>query len=132
MAMQKPTKLPLPTSFAQLCGFIGTLYKGLVLVAQAKQDVNAVVAFTIPADDWGTDDTVPQYPYYLDIEVDGLLETDIVDVNVAPASAWTASAAEFTNTESSAGKFRLRCKNIPEEPILAEYHITNTVEYAME
>ena len=130
--LRRPAKLPLESSFASLCAFIGNLRTGLLMLGQCKQDINAAVAFTIPTTGWGTDTTVPQYPYYLDIDVSGLLATDIVDVNVAPANAWTASAAEFTSTQSYAGKFRLRCANIPEAAISAEYHVTNTVEYTAE
>ena len=130
--LRRPAKLPLESSFAWLCGFIANLRDGLLLLGQSKQDINAVVAFTIPTTGWGTDNTVPHYPYFLDIDVSGLLATDIVDVNVAPANAWTASAAEFTSTQSYAGKFRLRCANIPEAAISAEYHVTNTVEYTAE
>ena len=92
-------KISLSTSFAWLCGFIGTLHSGLVLLSQNKQDITAAVSFTIPADGWGTDSSVPDYPYYLDVNVAGLSATDIVDVNIAPASALTASAAEFLGTE---------------------------------
>ena len=123
-------KLPLPDSFAWLCGFIGTLHTCLGILASGKQEVSEAVQFTIPATGWGTDSSVPQYPYYNDFSVAGLLATDIVDVNVAPGSAWAASAAEFTSTESSDGKFRLRCKNAPTEAITAQYHITNTANYA--
>lgn len=132
MARTTPMKLPLPTSFAWLCGFIGALHDGLTLLAQGKQEVNAVVSFTIPTSGWVTDSSVPSYPYYLDVSVEGLLASDIVDVNIAPASAWTASAAEFTCTESAAGRFRLRCKNVPAAAISAEYHVTNTAEYDAE
>lgn len=127
----RPAKIPLETSFASLCGFIANLRTGLLLVGQTKQDIHAAVSFTIPTTGWGTDNSVPQYPYYLDVNVTGLLATDIVDVTVAPASAWTASAAEFTNTQSYAGKFRLRCKSIPEAVISAQYQVTNTAEYTV-
>lgn len=132
MAMKKPFKLPLSTSFSWLCGFIGTLHDGVLLLGSNKHDVNAAVPFTIPAAGWGTDTSVSSHPNYIDITVDGLLSSDIVDVNVSPVSAAVASAAEFTNTESFNGKFRLRCKYVPEAEISAEYHVTNTVEYAAE
>ncbi len=123
-------KLSKEESFAWLCGFIGALHSGLVLVSQNKQDISAAVSFTIPTIGWGTDSTVSGYPYYYDVTVVGLLATDIVDVNIAPASAMAASEAEFLSTESRAGSFRLRCKNIPTADISAEYHITNTVIYS--
>ena len=130
--LTRPAKLPLEASFASLCAFIGNLRAGVLMLGQHKQDVNAAVAFTIPTTGWGADNSVPQYPNYLDINVSGLLATDIVDVNVAPASAWTASAAEFTSTESFAGRFRLRCANVPTAAISAEYHVTNTAAYTAE
>ena len=123
-------KVPLKTSFAFLCGFIGTLRDGLELLAQNKADVNAVVNFTIPTSGWGTDNTVPSHPNYIDIAVTSLLDTDIVEVNVAPESVNTARAANFTVTQSYAGKFRLRAEKIPTAAISAQYHIINTVAYS--
>lgn len=123
-------KLPLSTSFAWLCGFIGTLHDCVNVLAAGKLDVNAVVPFTIPTTGWGTDESVPSHPYYRDFAVTGLTDADIVDVNVSPASATAASVAGFTNTQSYAGKFRLRCQYIPTAEIQAEYHITNTAEYS--
>ena len=122
-------KVPLKTSFAFLCGFIGTLRDGLELLAQNKADVNAVVNFTVPTSGWGTDNTVPSYPNYIDIAVTGLLATDIVSVVVSPESAGVARAANFTTTQSYAGKFRLRAANVPTAAITAQYHITNTAAY---
>ena len=124
-------KLPKETSFAWLCGFIGALHDCVNVLAAGKQDVNVAVSFTIPTTGWGTDSSVPTHPYCRDFAVTGLLETDIVDVNVAPASAQAASEAGFTSTQSYAGKFRLRCKAVPKTAIQAEYHITNTAEYAV-
>lgn len=94
-----------------------------------KADKPIRATITIPTDGWGTDDTVPSHPFYLDIAVTGLSDTDIVDVTVAPASAITAGNAGFANTQSYTGRFRLRCQYIPETEIEAEYHITNTAEY---
>ena len=126
-------KLPKETSFAWLCGFIGALHDCVNILAQGKQDVNAVAAFTIPTTGWGTDNSVPQYPYYLDVSVNGLAATDIVNVTIAPESAWAASAAEFYPcTQSYDGYFRLRCANVPETDLTAQYHITNTAEYSAE
>jgi hypothetical protein len=125
----RPIKLPLPTSFAQLCGFVGKLRDGLVLLSTDKHDVNGLVSFTIPTSGWGTDHTVPSHPNYIDIEIEGLLASDIVEVNVAPGSTEVARKADFTPTQTLAGKLRLHCKNIPESQISAEYHITNTVAY---
>ena len=130
--LTRPAKLPLETSFAWLCGFIGTLYSGLLLLAQGKHDVNAAVSFTIPVSGWGTDSSVPSHPNYIDITVQGLLATDLVAVDVAPASASVAETANFTSTESYAGKFRLRAEHIPTAAITAQYHVTNTADYETE
>ncbi len=122
-------KLPKEYSFAYLCGYVAAIRDGFTTILDDKQDIHGATSLTIPATGWGTDSSVPDYPYYKDFTVSGLLATDIVDINIAPASALTASAAEFLGTESSAGSFRLRCKNVPAAAITAQYHITNTVGY---
>lgn len=98
-------------------------------ILHEKQDINSKVAFTIPTTGWGTDSSVPQHPKFIDITVSGLLETDIVAVDVAPGSSEIARAANFTNTQSYAGKFRLRAASVPTAAISAQYHIINTVKY---
>ena len=130
--LQRPAKLPLETSFAWLCGFIGTLSSGLQLLAAGKEEVNDKVDFTIPVSGWGTDSSVPTHPNYIDITMSGLLASDIVAVDVAPGSVSVARAANFTTTQSYAGKFRLRCETIPTAAISAQYHITNTENYETE
>ena len=130
--LTRPAKLPLESSFAWLCGFIGTLWQGLQILVSGKEEVNPGVSFTIPTSGWGTDSSVPNHPNYIDITVSGLLATDIVAVDVAPGSYEVASEANFCSTESYAGKFRLRAENIPSAAITAQYHVTNTVEYETE
>lgn len=125
-------KLPKETSFAWLCGFIGTLHTCINVLAQGKADVNEKVDFTIPVSGWGTDNSVPSHPNYIDVTVSGLLATDIVAVDVAPGSASVAEAANFTSTQSYAGYFRLRAESVPTAAITAQYHITNTAEYETE
>lgn len=125
-------KLPKESSFAWLCGFIGTLHACVNILAQGKLDVNECVDFTIPTEGWGTEDektSVPGYPYYIDIAAVGVLDSDVVAVDVAPVSKNAAEAANFTNTQSYAGKFRLRAESIPTAEIAAQYHITNTADY---
>lgn len=128
--MTKPAKLPLETSFALLCGFIGNLRTGLLRLDANKHEVNARKSFTIPTSGWGTDSSCPSHPNYIDIAISGLTADDIVEVNVAPSSVEVARAADFTTTQSYAGKLRLHCKTVPTAAISAEYHITNTVAYA--
>lgn len=125
-------KFPLPESFAWLCGFIGTLHDCLGVLAAGKLDVNAAVLFTIPTTGWGTDSSVPSHPYYKDVPVTGLSDSDIVSVTVAPTSAEAARAAGFSNTQSYSGYFRIRCAAVPQTAISAEYHITNTAEYQVQ
>lgn len=129
--MKRPAKLPLEASFAWLCGFIGTIWKGIHLLTSGKQEVTQAVPFTIPTSGWGTDNSVPDYPNYIDITVSGLLSSDIVAVDVTPGSFKAASSANFASTESYNGKFRLRAATVPTETIAAQYHITNTAEYAV-
>lgn len=129
--LTRPVKLPLAESFAWLCGFIGTLRSGLEMLSTDKHDINAAVDFTIPVSGWGTDNSVPSHPHYIDIAVNGMLASDIVAVNVAPVSVPAAREANFTNTQSYVGKFRLRAKCVPTEAITAQYHITNTAAYSV-
>ena len=97
-------------------------------ILHEKQDITAAVSFTIPANGWGEDDSSPGY-FYCDISIEGLLDTDIVDVTVLPEFYDVAGAAGFIATESLPGKLRLRAASVPEAEISAQYHITNTVKY---
>lgn len=90
----------------------------------AKADKPEYIDFTIPATGWKTDNTVPGYTHYLDIQVKDLTANDKVDVCVAPASKAVADAARFTATESLAGVLRLRAANVPAAAITAQYHIS--------
>lgn len=88
-----------------------------------KQDISPAVDLVIPTTGWGTDTSVPSHPQYYDIAVTGLQEQDIVAVEVAPGSCDVARAASFANTQSYAGKVRLRAKSVPTEAITAQYRI---------
>ena len=103
---------------------------GISTVSSDKQKIHGAVPFTIPTEGWSVDLTMLDYPRYIDIPVEGLSGSDIVDVNVSPASCTIAKNADFTNVESYDGTFRLRAKNVPEAEISAEYHITNTTNTA--
>ena len=101
------------------------------MMADSLEEVDAVKAdkpeyidFTIPATGWKTDNTVPGYTHYLDIQVKGLTADDKVDVRVAPASKAVADAARFTATESLAGVLRLRAANVPSAAITAQYDVS--------
>ena len=93
-------------------------------VDKVKADKPQYIDFTIPATGWKTDNTVPGYTHYLDIQVKDLTANDKVDVCVAPASKAVADAARFTATESLAGVLRLRAANVPTAAITAQYHIS--------
>lgn len=146
-------KLPLAVGFAALCDNIKAIRKtaeqsgsAVSTLAEAtsnaldevddilmeKQDINPAVTFTIPTTGWGSDDTVPQFPNFYDVAVSNLLESDVVAVDVAPGSADAARAANFTTTQTYAGKFRLRAKNVPSKAIEEQYRIINTVKYTVQ
>ena len=93
-------------------------------VDKVKADKPEYIDFTIPATGWKTDNTVPGYTHYLDIQVKDLTANDKVDVCVAPASKAVADAARFTATESLAGVLRLRAANVPSAAITAQYDVS--------
>lgn len=93
-------------------------------VDKVKADKPQHIDFTIPATGWKTDNTVPGYTHYLDIQVKDLTANDKVDVCVAPASKAVADAARFTATESLAGVLRLRAANVPSAAITAQYDVS--------
>ena len=93
-------------------------------VDKVKADKPEYIDITIPATGWQTDNTVPGYTHYLDIQVKGLTADDKVDVRVAPASKAVADAARFTATESLAGVLRLRAANVPSAAITAQYDVS--------
>lgn len=88
-----------------------------------KQDIGPAADIVIPTTGWVTDASVPSYPLCYDISIDGLTEKDVVAVDVAPGSRDVARAASFANTQSYAGKVRLRAKSVPTEAITAQYRI---------
>lgn len=94
-----------------------------------KQNITPLVPITIPATGWGSDTAYPKYPHCYDIAIDGLLETDVVAVESLPESEDVARAANFMQTQSYAGKVRLRAENVPAGAISAQYRIINTVSY---
>lgn len=88
-----------------------------------KADKVEVHSFTIQTTGWAMDTAVSGFANYFDISVDGMTDNDIVNVMVAPVSSKIAVRAQFTNTESFNGYFRLRAKNIPESEISAQWYI---------
>lgn len=81
-----------------------------------------VHSMTIPADGWKTDNTVVEYPYYLDISADGVLSTTVVSVSIAPESADVARDAMLTNPLTGEGFIRMRAHNIPTASITAQWY----------
>lgn len=88
-----------------------------------KADKVEVHSFTIQTTGWAMDTAVSGFANYYDISVDGMTDNDVVNVMVAPVSSRIAVRAQFTNTESFNGYFRLRAKNIPESEISAQWYI---------
>ena len=92
-----------------------------------KRDITALMPITIPTTGWGADSTYPPYSMYYDIAIDGLLDTDIVVVETLPGYEEAAREANFMQTQSYAGKVRLRAEKAPTAAISAQYRIISTV-----
>lgn len=95
-------------------------------VDAVKLDKPQVVAVSIPATGWQTDEAEDAaYPLYYDITVPGLTAVDIADVRIAPGSQPAAIACGLCATsETLAGMIRLRAVSAPTEALAAEYVIT--------
>lgn len=79
---------------------------------------------TIPATGWGTDTSVTGYTKYIDVSISGLTAADTVCVIIADTSSSVADAACLCGEgQSSAGKFRIRARNIPTAAMTATYYI---------
>ena len=94
-----------------------------------RQRITPLVPITISTEGWGTDETYSKYPNCYDIEIDGVLETDVAVVESLPESEDVVRAANFMQTQTYAGKVRLRAENVPTEAISAQYRIINAVPY---
>ena len=129
-------KLPLPTSFASLCGYIATLRQGLELLAEdldTKADLPTSVSMTIPITGWLRDeDPEPEegeeeeevesndYPYYYDYPVSGITAANRAEITVAANSIGTAANCGLCPmNETIAGYIRIRAVGVPEEAITA-------------
>lgn len=97
--------------------------KKITELQSQKADKVEVHSFTIQTTGWAMDTAVSGFANYYDISVDGMTDNDVVNVMVAPVSSRIAVRAQFTNTESFNGYFRLRAKNIPESEISAQWYI---------
>lgn len=122
MALTKPAKLPLPESFASLCGYIATLRQGLGLLAEAidaKADTPTSISMTIPTTGWSQDNTAV-YPYYYDFAVQGITADNRAEVTLAVSSLQAAADCGICPTnETIAGYIRLRAMSVPTASMVA-------------
>ena len=76
---------------------------------------------TIPAEGWKSDGSI-SYPYYIDIQISGIKESDCIAVTISPEDIDVAKAAYFTTTEAKNNVLRLRARKIPTKQISASYY----------
>ena len=76
---------------------------------------------TIPAEGWKSDSSI-SYPYYIDIQISGIKESDCIAVTISPEDIDVAKAAYFTTTEAKNNVLRLRARKIPTKQISASYY----------
>lgn len=96
----------------------GKILKDLV---DTKPDEVKLFPLTIPATGWQTDGSV-SYPYYIDLSITGIKESDCIGVTVSPDDYDAAKAACFTITETKNGILKLRARNIPTKTLRASYY----------
>lgn len=96
----------------------GKILKELV---DKKPDEMKLYPITIPANGWSSDSQT-SYPYYIDISIDGIKESDCIAVTISPDDIDTAKAALFTTTEAKTNVLRLRAKYIPSKELSAFYY----------
>ena len=87
-----------------------------------KADGITVHSMIIPAEGWQTDSAVAEYPYYLDIQADGVLSSTVVSVSIEPESADVARDAMLTNPLTGDGFIRMRAHSIPTASITAQWY----------
>lgn len=91
-----------------------------------KMDMpSSSVIYIIPHEAvWHEDASVPDFPYYMEYEIDGLTTKDIVNINIAPSSIGDATACGLCGiTESLNGKVRVRTQRLPSTIINGEYFV---------
>ena len=76
---------------------------------------------TIPTEGWKSDGSI-SYPYYIDIQISGIKESDCIAVTISPEDIDVAKAAYFTTTEAKNNVLRLRARKIPTKQISANYY----------
>lgn len=96
----------------------GKVLKNLI---DKKPDEMKLYPITIPAKGWKSDGSI-SYPYYIDIQISGIKESDCIAVTISPEDIDVAKAAYFTTTEAKNNVLRLRAKYIPSKEISAFYY----------
>lgn len=96
----------------------GKVLKNLI---DKKPDEMKLYPITIPAEGWKSDSSI-SYPYYIDIQISGIKESDCIAVTISPEDIDVAKAAYFTTTEAKNNVLRLRARKIPTKQISASYY----------
>lgn len=96
----------------------GKVLKNLI---DKKPDEMKLYPITIPAEGWKFDSSI-SYPYYIDIQISGIKESDCIAVTISPEDIDVAKAAYFTTTEAKNNVLRLRAKYTPSKEISAFYY----------
>lgn len=96
----------------------GKVLKNLI---DKKPDEMKLYPITIPAKGWKSDNSI-SYPYYIDIQISGIKESDCIAVTISPEDIDVAKAAYFTTTEAKNNVLRLRAKYTPSKEISAFYY----------
>ena len=96
----------------------GKVLKNLI---DKKPDEMKLYPITIPAEGWKSDSSI-SYPYYIDIQISGIKESDCIAVTISPEDIDVAKAAYFTTTEAKNNVLRLRAKYTPSKEISAFYY----------
>lgn len=96
----------------------GKVLKNLI---DKKPDEMKLYPITIPAEGWKSDGSI-SYPYYIDIQISGIKESDCIAVTISPEDIDVAKAAYFTTTEAKNNVLRLRAKYTPSKEISAFYY----------
>lgn len=95
--------------------------KVLKKLVDQKPDEMKLYPITIPIEGWNSDDSV-SCPYYIDLAINGIAESDCIAVTISPDDIDTAKAALFTTTEAKTNVLRLRAKYIPSKELSAFYY----------
>ena len=96
----------------------GKVLKNLI---DKKPDEMKLYPITIPAKGWKSDGSI-SYPYYIDIQISGIKESDCIAVTISPEDIDVAKAAYFTTTEAKNNVLRLRARKVPAKQISANYY----------